>query len=203
LSYNKNKKVSSDPKGIYRGQKVDKTYVDEVDLIKSVTPSVSKQYSKSSEGSISIEDILKEDKAEKVEKERVYFMGKDKDLKKDNLNKPEEPKLTELNLSDYKTTEDKVKLQQILADSGENLNPNGTFKNEGIDGKIGKVTKQALSNYNNKVKQSNQEDFFYKNNTFGLGKIGYCTETQCSEFAQNEAYRRVKPDNVSLSLPIK
>lgn len=92
-------------------------------------------------------------------------------------------------LSNYKTVDDRKKLQKFLIDQGYNLNPEGKFENEGIDGKIGKVTLKAVQEYNKNL--SNPNYYSFKE---GEGFLGKCTEGQCSEYAQNELFRNLQPD---------
>jgi hypothetical protein len=96
-----------------------------------------------------------------------------------------------IGLSNYKTTNERKKLQKFLVDQGYNLNPEGKFENEGIDGKIGKVTLKAVQDYNKNL--SNPNYYSFKE---GEGLLGKCTEEQCSEYAQNELFRNIQP-NVS------
>ena len=92
-------------------------------------------------------------------------------------------------LSNYKTVDERKKLQKFLIDQGYNLNPEGKFENEGIDGKIGKVTLKAVQEYNKNL--SNPNYYSFKE---GEGFLGKCTEGQCSEYAQNELFRNLQPD---------
>ena len=118
---------------------------------------------------------------------------------------------------------DVKKVQEFLVSKGYDLNPYGTFKNNGIDGKKGKVTSSAIEQYN----ASKPQEQFYTpskktpeegaldkkwgklaegvSNTFGAmgverglfgteankGFLGQCSETQCSEYVQNEVFRNV------------
>lgn len=96
-----------------------------------------------------------------------------------------------IGLSNYKTTNDRKKLQSFLIEQGYNLNPEGKFENSGIDGKIGKVTLKAVQDYNKNL--SNPNYYSFKE---GEGLLGQCTEGQCSEYTQNELFRNIQP-NVS------
>jgi hypothetical protein len=96
-----------------------------------------------------------------------------------------------IGLSNYKTVDERKKLQKFLVDQGYNLNPEGKFENAGIDGKIGKVTLKAVQEYNKNL--SNPSYYSFKE---GEGLLGQCTEGQCSEYAQNELFRNIQP-NVS------
>jgi hypothetical protein len=96
-----------------------------------------------------------------------------------------------IGMSNYKTVEERKKLQKFLVDKGYNLNPEGKFENEGIDGKIGKVTLKAVQDYNRNL--SNPSYYSFKE---GDGLLGQCQEGQCSEYAQNELFRNIQP-NVS------
>lgn len=96
-----------------------------------------------------------------------------------------------IGLSNYKTTNERKKLQKFLVDQGYNLNPEGKFENQGIDGKIGKVTLKAVQDYNRNL--SNPNYYSFKE---GEGLLGKCTEGQCSEYIQNEVFRNIQP-NVS------
>jgi hypothetical protein len=81
--------------------------------------------------------------------------------------------------------------QKKLKKLGYDLNPEGKFKNDGVDGKMGAVTKAAIEEYNSKGSSKTAEYKSYKTQTGFLGK---CSEGQCSEYTQNEAYRNFKPD---------
>lgn len=96
-----------------------------------------------------------------------------------------------IGLSNYKTVGERKKLQKFLIDQGYNLNPEGKFENEGIDGKIGKVTLKAVQEYNKNLSNPNYHSF-----KEGEGLLGQCTEGQCSEYTQNELFRNIQP-NVS------
>lgn len=96
-----------------------------------------------------------------------------------------------IGLSNYKTVAERKKLQKFLIDQGYNLNPEGKFENNGIDGKIGKVTLKAVQDYNRNL--SNPNYYSFKE---GEGLLGQCTEGQCSEYTQNELFRNIQP-NVS------
>ena len=93
-----------------------------------------------------------------------------------------------IGLSNYKTVEERKKLQEFLVDKGYNLNPEGKFENNGIDGKIGKVTLKAVQDYNRNL--SNPNYYSFKE---GEGLLGQCTEGQCSEYTQNELFRNIQP----------
>ncbi len=88
-----------------------------------------------------------------------------------------------------KTPQDVKSLQQKLVSAGYNLNPEGKFQNNGIDGKLGKVTKQAIEEYNLSGEKGKYTSFKDK-----VGEIGNCKESQCSEYVQNEIYRNLKPN---------
>lgn len=96
-----------------------------------------------------------------------------------------------IGLSNYKTVAERKKLQKFLIDQGYNLNPEGKFENDGVDGKIGKVTLKAVQDYNRNL--SNPNYYSFKE---GEGLLGQCTEGQCSEYTQNELFRNIQP-NVS------
>jgi hypothetical protein len=96
-----------------------------------------------------------------------------------------------IGLENYKTVSERKKLQSFLVSKGYNLNPEGKFENNGIDGKIGKVTLKAVQDYNRNL--SNPNYYSFKE---GEGLLGKCTEEQCSEYAQNELFRNIQP-NVS------
>lgn len=93
-----------------------------------------------------------------------------------------------LDISSYKTEKDVTNLQKMLKEKGYNLNPKGKFANDGIDGKIGKVTFDAMVNYNKHNSESG-----YASIKEGTGLIGSCQESQCSEYMQNELFRNVQP----------
>ena len=88
--------------------------------------------------------------------------------------------------------EENIKTQQFLKSKGYNLNPDKKFKNDGIDGLVGNVTKKAIEDYNASIDNKNKAYTSYKDNKKGF--LGNCTETQCSEYSQNENYRNLKPN---------
>lgn len=94
-----------------------------------------------------------------------------------------------LSEDNYKTEQQVRALQQFLTNKGYNLNPEGRFKNKGVDGKLGKVTREALQNYN-----SSGPEGEYVNYKKGEGLLGGCKEEQCSEYVQNEIFRNFKPN---------
>lgn len=94
-----------------------------------------------------------------------------------------------IGLSNYKTVAERKKLQKFLIDQGYNLNPEGKFENNGVDGKIGKVTLKAVQDYNRNL--SNPNYYSFKE---GEGLLGQCTEGQCSEYTQNELFRNIQPN---------
>jgi len=92
------------------------------------------------------------------------------------------------------------KVQEFLKEKGYNLDPNKRFKNEGVDGIAGKVTMAAIEEYNKNIKnepvyKSQKDNPSNENNIFQVkderGYLGKCTETQCSEYVQNEIFRNV------------
>jgi hypothetical protein len=93
-----------------------------------------------------------------------------------------------LDMNNYRSEKDVLKLQKMLADKGYNLNPQGKFSNNGIDGKLGKVTLDAMVRYNQHNSQPG-----YDSVKEGTGFIGKCQEGQCSEYMQNEIFRNVQP----------
>jgi hypothetical protein len=97
----------------------------------------------------------------------------------------------DLKLSDFKNRDQVKKLQSFLVEKGYNLNPEGKFENSGIDGKAGKVTLKAIQQYNQNLSNSG-----YSSIKEGNGLLGKCTESQCSEYSQNELFRNLQP-NVS------
>lgn len=121
-------------------------------------------------------------------------------VSKEGLNREE---LYKVRRNDLDVTTDKIDINNIknvkavqrrLVDAGYNLNPEGKFKNNGIDGKIGKITRQAIEEYNNSGEKGSYTPF-----KSGEGELGKCREGQCSEYAQNELFRNMKP-NVSRAL---
>ena len=102
-----------------------------------------------------------------------------------------ENKDIDLKLSDFKSQDQVKKLQSFLVEKGYNLNPEGKFENSGIDGKAGKVTLKAIQQYNQNLSNNG-----YSSIKEGKGLLGKCTESQCSEYSQNELFRNVQP-NVS------
>ena len=93
-----------------------------------------------------------------------------------------------LDINNYRTEKDVMNLQKMLTEKGYNLNPQGKFANNGIDGKLGNVTKNAMIKYN-----QHNSDSGYESIKEGTGFIGDCQETQCSEYMQNELFRNVQP----------
>lgn len=93
-----------------------------------------------------------------------------------------------LDINNYRTEKDVIKLQKMLTEKGYNLNPQGKFANNGIDGKLGNVTKNAMIRYN-----QHNSDSGYASIKEGTGFIGNCQEGQCSEYMQNEIFRNVQP----------
>lgn len=102
----------------------------------------------------------------------------------------------------FDTPEDVKKIQQFLSDKGYDLDPNKRFKNKGIDGIAGKVTKNAVKKYNESI---NSPEFYQsiKDNEAKApddrGFLGLCKEEQCSEYVQNEIFRNVAKRNMNLS----
>lgn len=84
-----------------------------------------------------------------------------------------------------------LEAQQKLKKLGYDLNPQGKFKNNGIDGKLGSITKAAIEQYNNTGNTKKEQYNTYKDKTGFLGK---CAEGQCSEYVQNEVFRNYKPN---------
>ena len=93
-----------------------------------------------------------------------------------------------LDINNYRTEKDVMNLQKMLTEKGYNLNPQGKFANNGIDGKLGNVTKNAMIKYN-----QHNSDSGYESIKEGTGFIGDCQESQCSEYMQNELFRNVQP----------
>ena len=98
----------------------------------------------------------------------------------------------ELSLGDFKTTQQVKQLQEFLINKGYDLNPSGRFQDDGVDGRIGEVTKKALREYNQKT--FGQDKLPYKGVKDGEGFLGNCQEEQCSEYVQNEIYRNLNPN---------
>ena len=88
-----------------------------------------------------------------------------------------------------KLPEDVKALQTKLVNAGYNLNPSGKFENSGIDGKLGSITRQAIKDYNDSGEKGS-----YNSYKKGVGELGQCKEGQCSEYAQNEIFRNLKPN---------
>lgn len=97
---------------------------------------------------------------------------------------------SELTMGDFKTPDQIKNLQKFLSDKGLDINPDGKFANGGIDGKLGDTTAQALRDYNSKTFT---DALKYKSIKSGTGELGECEEKQCSEYMQNEIWRRVNP----------
>lgn len=129
------------------------------------------------------EEELLEQETEKLLKRRQELF----DNRYNDLN-PEEELDETLDINKLKTKDDILKVQKRLDELGYNLNPKGSFENDGIDGKLGNVTKKAIDTYN-QTKAKN----IYSSYKEGEGLLGKCTEKQCSEYAQNEIFRNFKP----------
>jgi len=95
----------------------------------------------------------------------------------------------DIDLSKYKTPEQAKKLQSFLVSQGYNLDPDSRIGNRGIDGKIGNITKLAVTKYNQHLATPGYESI-----KEGSGLLGKCTEEQCSEYGQNELYRNMQPE---------
>lgn len=131
-------------------------------------------------------------KAQKEKDIQDALSGINKDLsRKATLEDTLENKDIDLNIADYKNKDQVKKLQSYLVEKGYNLNPEGKFENNGIDGKAGKVTAKAVQQYNQNLSNSG-----YSSIKEGTGLLGKCTEAQCSEYSQNELFRNIQP-NVS------
>jgi hypothetical protein len=98
----------------------------------------------------------------------------------------------ELSIGNFKTPTQVRELQEFLINKGFDLNPNGKFANDGVDGKLGQVTKGALMKYNKKT--FGGDKLPYKGIKDGEGFLGNCAEEQCSEYVQNEIWRNLAPD---------
>lgn len=131
------------------------------------------------------EQKLTEDFNKKV-KEEQKVLELEKSKKREDLDLPEDKPIQPINPKNEKGV---LEAQKFLSSKGYNLNPEGKFKNQGIDGKLGKVTQSAISEYNKSL--NNPTYTTYKK---GEGFLGYCTEEQCSEFVQNENFRNLKPN---------
>lgn len=121
----------------------------------------------------------------KVQEEQK-LLEEERSKKREDLDLPEDKLIEALN---PKNEREVLEAQKFLASKGYNLNPEGKFKNQGIDGKLGKVTQSVISQYNKSL--SNPTYTSYKK---GEGFLGYCTEQQCSEFVQNENFKNLKPN---------
>lgn len=95
-----------------------------------------------------------------------------------------------IDLTKLGSKEEVLKVQKELKRLGYNLNPDGKFKDDGLDGIMGKVTKQAIEEHN--TKQNRGVYSSIKGDKEGL--LGKCKEEQCSEYAQNELFRNFKPN---------
>ena len=140
---------------------------------------------------------------QKVEKDVAYDKFADKREAKDILEGEKQVKeelsgkikledtLTnqDIDISKYKTKADVMKLQQFLDSKGYNLNPLNKFENAGIDGKLGKVTFGAVTEYNKHLATSGYESI-----KEGEGLLGKCTEKQCTEYTENEIFRNLQPE---------
>lgn len=142
------------------------------------------------------EDLIKKEEKEKLDQENLskLLLGENK---RTDLNKPKEVEEQPLNLSDYKTVHEVKELQRKLKSEGYDINPSSNFKGDGIDGIAGNVTKSLIGDYNRKLEEDKDTGVKYVDDQQGeRGKLGKCFEEQCSEYSQNEAYRRINP-NVS------
>lgn len=125
------------------------------------------------------------DKKQEVDKGALKIKLSGKALLEDTIENKD------IDISKYKTPEQAKKLQKFLVEQGYNLDPNAKFGNRGVDGKIGDVTKQAVTQYNQHLATPG-----YESVKQGTGLLGKCTEDQCSEYGQNELWRNMQP-NVS------
>lgn len=121
----------------------------------------------------------------KVQKEQK-LLEEERSKKREDLDLPQDKPIEALNPKNEKEV---LKAQKFLYSKGYNLNPEGKFKNHGIDGKLGKATQSAISQYNKSLSEPT-----YTTYKKGEGFLGYCTEGQCSEFVQNENFRNLKPN---------
>lgn len=199
--------------GIYYGEGEDKTYLSPDNILSEVVIKAKKKERNGKSdnikikdealGALTTKDNIDIDKATSKEVETLIKsaekFSKDVDLdaakaqvifnrKSNDLDVKEEP----LKKADQIIKEEDIlAVQQKLKRAGYNLNPEGKFKNGGLDGKMGKITAQAIEDYN-----SSGEKLKYTSYKTGEGLLGKCKEDQCSEFVQNEIFRNTKP-NVS------
>lgn len=105
-------------------------------------------------------------------------------------------------------TEEVLEIQQFLSDKGYDLDPDKRFRNNGIDGIAGKVTKKAIEEYNSSivkpkyyesVKETPEETSGLFSSGNERGFLGECKEEQCSEYVQNEIFRNVAKRNMNLT----
>lgn len=135
---------------------------------------------------VAYSDNLQKQKEAKAAKELNDFKKEvtSKAILEDSIENDE----VSLDINNYRTEKDVTKLQKMLTEKGYNLNPQGKFANNGIDGKLGNVTKNAMIRYN-----QHNSDSGYASIKEGTGFIGNCQEGQCSEYMQNEIFRNVQP----------
>jgi hypothetical protein len=168
--------------GVFFGPEGDQTFVGPLGFLNEVivkTKPKKKEETADERLKRVYEDSLKEEEDNRLE--NFSKRSNDLDVKDEPLQKEK----------DLNTKESILQVQQKLKRAGYNLNPEGKFTNEGLDGKMGKVTRQALEDYN-----SSGEKAKYTPYKTGEGLLGKCKEGQCSEFVQNEIFRNLKP-NVS------
>lgn len=165
----------------------------------STTTSVPEEVETVRDNIVDIQPTLQQ----KVEKDVAYDKFADKREAKDILEGEKQVKeelsgkikledtLTnqDIDISKYKTKADVMKLQQFLDSKGYNLNPLNKFENAGIDGKLGKVTFGAVTEYNKHLATSGYESI-----KEGEGLLGKCTEKQCTEYTENEIFRNLQPE---------
>lgn len=98
---------------------------------------------------------------------------------------------SEISVGDYKTPEQIKQLQEFLITQDFDVNPDGKFEDDGVDGKLGEATEKAVREYNKKVAQDSLPwQTVYEGQSSFLGK---CAEKQCSEYVQNAIWRNLKP----------
>lgn len=168
--------------GVFFGPEDDQTFVGPLGLLNEVI--IKANPKKKPETANEILKRVYEESSKEEENDRLKSFNK----RSNDLDVKDEPLQKE---KDLNTKESILQVQQKLKRAGYNLNPEGKFINDGLDGKMGKITRQALEDYNNSGEKAKYTP--YKT---GEGLLGKCKEGQCSEFVQNEIFRNLKP-NVS------
>lgn len=148
-------------------------------ILEEETKTKDKTYNK--EAIIASENYEKQLIEDKKQKELKLYNNR-----RNDLNSTETIGVFDINK--LNNTESIKKVQEELVSAGYDLNPTGKFENNGVDGKMGKITKAAIDDYNKYGVKGR-----YTSYKTGEGLLGKCTEKQCNEFTQNEIFRNLKP----------